>query len=140
MLKKITIASVLIAVTIIISISLSLPSDDVSPEFTVEETSSVEVQADVIMPTKVSRPGCEKIDKCYMPSKITVEKGSSVTWINEDSAFHSVTSGVYDEPTGLFDSGYMDPYQTFSYLFDTSGTYDYYCTLHPWMEGQVIVE
>ena len=140
MLKKIIIASAVIAVTIIISVSLSLPSDDVSPESTVEETSSIEVQADVIMPTKVSRPGCEKIDKCYIPSKITVEKGSSVTWINEDSAFHSVTSGVYDEPTGLFDSGYMDPYQTFSYVFDTSGTYDYYCTLHPWMEGQVIVE
>ena len=130
----------MIAVTIIMSVSLSLPSDDVSPESTVEETLSIEVQADVIMPTKVSRPGCEKIDKCYIPSKITVEKGSSVTWINEDSAFHSVTSGVYDEPTGLFDSGYMDPYQTFSYVFDTSGTYDYYCTLHPWMEGQVIVE
>ena len=130
----------MIAVTIIMSVSLSLPSDDVSPESTVEETSSVEVQADVIMPTKVSRPGCEKIDKCYIPSKITVEKGSSVTWINEDSAFHSVTSGVYDDPTGLFDSGYMDPYQTFSYVFDTSGTYDYYCTLHPWMEGKVIVE
>ena len=130
----------MIAVAIIISVSLSLPSDDVSPESTVEETLSIEVQADVIMPTKVSRPGCEKIDKCYIPSKIAVEKGSSVTWINEDSAFHSVTSGVYDEPTGLFDSGYMDPYQTFSYVFDTSGTYDYYCTLHPWMEGKVIVE
>ena len=130
----------MIAVTIIMSVSLSLPSDDVSPESTIEETSSVEVQADVIMPTKVSRPGCEKIDKCYIPSKITVEKDSSVTWINEDSAFHSVTSGVYDEPTGLFDSGYMDPYQTFSYVFDTSGTYDYYCTLHPWMKGKVIVE
>ena len=140
MLKKIIIASAVIAVTIIMSVSLSLPSDDVSPESTVEETLSIEVQADVIMPTKVSRPGCEKIDKCYIPSEITVEKGSSVTWINEDSAFHSVTSGVYDEPTGLFDSGYMDPYQTFSYVFDTSGTYDYYCTLHPWMEGKVIVE
>ena len=130
----------MIAVTIIISVSLSLPSDDILTESTVEETPSIEVQADVIMPTKVSRPGCEKIDKCYIPSKITVEKGSSVTWINEDSAFHSVTSGVYDEPTGLFDSGYMDPYQTFSYVFDASGTYAYYCTLHPWMEGQVIVE
>ena len=139
MLKKITVASVVI-VAIIISISLSLPFDDISSESAIEETSSIEVQADVIMPTKVSRPGCEKIDKCYIPSKITVETGSSVTWINEDSAFHSVTSGVYDEPTGLFDSGYMDPYQTFSYVFDTSGTYDYYCTLHPWMEGKVIVE
>ena len=130
----------MIAVTIIVSISLSLSSDDSSSEPAAEETSSVEIQPDVIMPTKVSRPGCEEIDKCYIPSKITVEKGYSVTWINEDSAFHSVTSGLYDEPTDLFDSGYMDPYQSFSYVFDTSGTYDYYCTLHPWMEGQVIVE
>ena len=60
--------------------------------------------------------------------------------MNEDSAFHSVTSGFYDEPTGLFDSGYLDPYQSFSFTFDDVGVYDYYCTLHPWMEGQVIVE
>ncbi|MCA9812658.1 MAG: cupredoxin domain-containing protein [Nitrosarchaeum sp.] len=91
------------------------------------------------MPTKVSRPGCEKIDHCYVPSIITINKGESVTWKNEDSAFHSVTSGFYDEPTELFDSGYLDPYQTFSFMFEASGTYDYYCTLHPWMAGQVIV-
>ena len=140
MLKKISIASAVIAITVIISISLSLPSDDNSSGSAIEEIPSIEIQPDVIMPTKVSRPGCEEIDKCYIPSKITVEKGTSVTWVNEDSAFHSVTSGVYDAPTDLFDSGYMDPYQSFSYIFDTSGTYDYYCTLHPWMEGQVIVE
>jgi plastocyanin len=92
------------------------------------------------MPTKVSRPGCEEDDKCYIPSQIVVEKGYEITWMNEDSAFHSVTSGFYDEPTGLFDSGYLDPYQSFSYTFDDVGVYDYYCTLHPWMEGQVIVE
>lgn len=103
------------------------------------EDQSVTQQVDVIMPTKVSRPGCEKTQVCYVPSIITINKGESVTWKNEDSAFHSVTSGFYDEPSGLFDSGYLDPYQSFSFVFDNYGTFDYYCTLHPWMAGQILV-
>ena len=98
------------------------------------------VKADVIMPTKVSRPGCEKNDICYIPSQIIIGNGKQVIWVNEDSAFHSVTSGFYGEPTELFDSGYLDPYQSFSFTFDEIGIYDYHCTLHPWMKGQVIVE
>ena len=104
------------------------------------ESISTETKADVIMPTKVSRPGCEETDSCYIPSKIVTNRGEPVNWINEDSAFHSVTSGTYDAPTELFDSGHLDPYEMFSYTFDKYGIYDYYCTLHPWMEGQVIVE
>ncbi len=104
------------------------------------EPENMSVTADVIMPTKVSRPGCEETDVCYIPSKIVINKGDSVTWLNEDSAFHSVTSGLYDSPTELFDSGYLDPYQSFSFTFEKTGLYDYYCTLHPWMDGQVIVE
>ena len=98
------------------------------------------IKADVVMPTKVSRPGCDVEDICYIPSTIVVEKGKSVTWVNEDSSFHSVTSGFYGEPTGLFDSGYLDPYQSYTLSFDEFGTYDYFCTLHPWMKAQVIVE
>ncbi len=98
------------------------------------------VKADVIMPTKVSRPGCETNDICYIPSQIIIGNGKQVTWVNEDSAFHSVTSGFYGEPTELFDSGYLDPFQSFSFTFNETGIYDYHCTLHPWMDGQVIVE
>ena len=104
------------------------------------EDIDLNIKADVIMPTKVSRPGCEENDQCYIPSQIIIPNGNQVTWINEDSAFHSVTSGFYNEPTGFFDSGYLDPYQSFSFIFDKIGVYDYYCTLHPWMKGQVIVE
>ena len=104
------------------------------------EDIDLNIKADVIMPTKVSRPGCEENDQCYIPSQIIIPNGNQVIWINEDSAFHSVTSGFYNEPTGLFDSGYLDPYQSFSFIFDKIGIYDYYCTLHPWMKGQVIVE
>ena len=102
-------------------------------------SSSITNTTDVIMPTKVSRPGCEEIDACYIPSRITVGMGEQITWINEDSAFHSVTSGAYGSPNGLFDSEHMDPYQMYTQKFDESGTYDYHCTLHPWMKGQVIV-
>ena len=98
------------------------------------------VKGDVIMPTKVSRPGCEKEDRCYIPSQIIIEKGKQVTWINEDSAFHSVTSGFYDDPSDLFDSGHLDPFESYTLSFDETGIYDYFCTLHPWMQGQVIVE
>ena len=98
------------------------------------------MEADVIIPMKVSRPGCDIEDICYIPSNIVVEKGKSVTWLNEDSSFHSVTSGFYPEPSGLFDSGHLDPYQSYTLFFDEIGTYDYFCTLHPWMKAQVIVE
>ena len=138
MLKKIaTIGTIGVIIIVIVSVLSAIDTPELSKE--IESTNS-EVKADVIMPTKVSRPGCEEQNKCYLPYQIVVGKGKEVIWINEDSAFHSVTSGKYDAPTDLFDSGHMDPYQTFSYTFDSTGIFDYYCTLHPWMEGQVVVE
>ena len=97
-------------------------------------------EPDVIMPTKVSRPGCEETDSCYVPPIITIKQGEQVTWLNEDVAFHSVTSGLYDSPTDLFDSGHLDPQEKFTISFDEQGTFDYFCTLHPWMAGKVVVE
>ena len=105
-----------------------------------QEESSIEIMADVIMPTKVSRPGCQDTDSCYIPSKIIAKQGQTITWKNEDVAFHSVTSGIYGEPTTLFDSGHLDPEQKFSYTFDEKGAFDYFCTLHPWMAGKITVQ
>ena len=127
--------SIVIVLIVILVLSISSNSDKKNTE-----TSDLVVKGDVIMPTKVSRPGCEVQDICYIPSSIVIEKGKQVTWVNQDSAFHSVTSGFYDEPTELFDSGHLDPFESFYFTFDESGTYDYFCTLHPWMRGQVIVE
>ena len=146
MIKKIIALAIILGISLtVIGLSFSvLDSEEVaSEEITSDETSlqTEEVmQADVIIPTKVSRPGCDVEDVCYIPSKIVIQKGDSVTWLNEDSAFHTVTSGFYGEPTELFDSGYLDPYQYYTLSFDEIGTYDYYCVLHPWMFAQVIVE
>ena len=132
---------------IILGISISIIGLSLS-NYNFEETNSEKttvkveeiIKADVIIPIKVSRPGCDVEDICYIPPNIVVEKGKSVTWLNEDSSFHSVTSGFYPEPSGLFDSGHLDPYQSYTLSFDEFGTYDYFCTLHPWMKAQVIVE
>ncbi len=122
---------------ILVIIAITLQSSD--SEIKTEE-SEIVIEADVIMPIKVSRPGCEETNSCYLPSIITIKQGQQVTWSNEDVAFHTVTSGLYDEPSDLFDSGHLDPEQKFIVSFDEPGTFDYFCTLHPWMAGKVIVE
>ena len=122
---------------ILVIIAITLQSSDSEIK---TEKSEIKIEADVIMPIKVSRPGCEETNSCYLPSIITIKQGQQVTWSNEDVAFHTVTSGLYDEPSDLFDSGHLDPEQKFIVSFDELGTFDYFCTLHPWMAGKVIVE
>jgi plastocyanin len=136
LLKKIII---IVTITVIFLVSIGLIFSNSSIEKNSEEPELI-VKGDVIMPTKVSRPGCEEIDRCYIPSIITIDSGNQVTWVNEDSAFHSVTSGFYGAQTNLFDSGHLDPFESYTLDFEEKGTYDYFCTLHPWMKGQVIVE
>lgn len=122
---------------ILVIIAITLHSNDSEIK---TEKSEIVIEADVIMPIKVSRPGCDETNLCYIPSIITIKQGQQVTWSNEDVAFHTVTSGLYDEPSDLFDSGHLDPKQKFIVSFDEQGTFDYFCTLHPWMAGKVIVE
>ena len=133
---------IVIILIIVIIIGISLGIVILSQNTIVQDVDDQKtvLKGDVIMPTKVSRPGCEKTDSCYTPSKIVIKQGNSVTWVNEDVAFHSVTSGYYDEPSEIFDSGYLDPEESFTFIFENIGIYDYFCTLHPWMKGQVIVE
>ena len=122
---------------ILVIIAITLQSSDSEIK---TEKSKIVIEADVIMPIKVSRPGCDETNSCYLPSIITIKQGQQVTWSNEDVAFHTVTSGFYDEPSDLFDSGHLDPEQKFIVSFDEQGTFDYFCTLHPWMAGKVIVQ
>ena len=110
MIKKIITLTTILGISILI-IGLFLfnyNSEETSSEETKIEIEEI-IEADVIIPIKVSRPGCDIEDICYIPPNIVVEKGKSVTWLNEDSSFHSVTSGFYPEPSGLFDSGHLDP-------------------------------
>ena len=99
-----------------------------------------EIEATITMPVKAARPDCGPNPECYIPPYYVAKVGQTVSWKNDDSAFHSVTSGQQENPDGLFDSGHIDPYERFSYEFNEAGVYSYYCTLHPWMNGVIKVE
>ena len=128
--KKILYAGIISAI-LVATLAAALQNSDLEIK---EEESENAVEADIVMPNKVSRPGCEETNSCYVPSQFTVKRGQQVTWSNEDVAFHSVTSGTYENPNPMFDSGHLDPGQKFTVTFDEAGTVDYFCTLHPWME------
>jgi nitrite reductase (NO-forming) len=79
--------------------------------------------------------------KFFVPETVTVSKGTTVTWTNGDSTLHTVTSGSAESGNSgtEFDSSYLAAGKTFQHQFSTSGTFDYYCTLHPYMKGKVVV-
>jgi plastocyanin len=72
----------------------------------------------------------------FAPASITVKKGTTVTWTNKDSATHTVTeSDGQDGP----DSGDLAHGKSYSFTYDTAGTFKYHCAIHPDMLGTVIV-
>ena len=84
-------------------------------------------------------PGCEITDECYLPYSLDIWVSDTVSWNNVDSAAHTVTSGSPNNHDGNFDSGMMMVNQSWEFTFTDSGEYDYYCVLHPWMQGTVSV-
>ena len=89
-----------------------------------------------------STPGCEDTaEGCFIPSPVTIDIGETVTWENNDTAAHTATGGsATDGLSGVFDSSLIIAGSSFSHTFDSVGTYDYFCMVHPWMSGTVIVE
>lgn len=72
----------------------------------------------------------------YSPTSFSTHAGTSVTWVNKDGASHTVTDSA---TTNAFDSGSIASGATWSKTFDSPGTYQYYCTFHPFMKGNVTV-
>ena len=70
----------------------------------------------------------------FSPNPVEVKVGETVTWINDDSGRHTVTS-----KDGVFNSELMGREQSFSYTFDKAGEYPYSCSPHPNMVGTVVV-
>ena len=77
-----------------------------------------------------------KIDNfSFGPQTVTVPVGATVTWVNHDDIPHTVVS-----TDGVFKSKVRDTDETFSYTFTKSGTYPYFCSVHPKMTGKVVVQ
>jgi plastocyanin len=90
-------------------------------------------------------PGSSSLtDTAYQPNPAQVSVGDTVTWTNDDTQPHTVTSGSNGVPDGKFDSSpnfnpLIAPAATFSHTFTEAGEYPYYCAVHPIMVGTVSV-
>ncbi|CDI04923.1 PEFG-CTERM sorting domain-containing protein [Candidatus Nitrosotenuis uzonensis] len=97
---------------------------------------------EVSIPAGSSSPGCETTNECFIPHEAVIDVGSEVVWTNDDTAAHTVTSGDIKAggPDGNFDSGLFMAGKTFSHKFEEEGEFPYFCLVHPWMQGVVIVQ
>jgi plastocyanin len=69
----------------------------------------------------------------FNPKTITVNKGDMVAWINNDSSTHQLKSKAFNSPN-------MMQGETFTFTFEETGTFNYLCTIHPSMTGEIIVK
>jgi predicted secreted protein with PEFG-CTERM motif len=97
------------------------------------DASAAGVQADITPGSAV------KTNDAYSPNPINAIVNDTVTWTNNDTTLHTVTSGSGAVPDGEFDSGILIPNGIFNYTFTEAGNYPYYCILHPNMVGTVII-
>jgi len=112
-----------------------------------------EMDSTITMPTPVETTSNEVIvrmkDMKYVPDKITVKEGTTVTWINEDDmehnamldhensddSHHASSAGV----AGEFSGPMLKKGEKYSYTFNVAGVNGYHCAPHPWMTGTVTV-
>ena len=112
---------------------------DAAAEKAAAEAAKASMSVEVVPVSGSASPGCEP--ECYDPSTVTISAGGTVTFVNSDTAPHTVTSGTAtDGPDGVWDSSLIMMDMSYSVTLDSPGTYDYFCMVHPWMQGIVIVE
>lgn len=70
----------------------------------------------------------------FNPASISVTKGTTVKWMNNDSTAHQIVS---DPDGSVFKSEVLNPGQSYTYTFDETGTFNYHCGIHPFMKGAV---
>jgi plastocyanin len=110
------------------------------PEQTMEPEAMAPFTGTISVPSGSSAPGCEETNECFIPAEVTVNVGDTITWSNDDSAAHTVTSGTpTGGPDGTFDSSLFMADTTFSHTFEDAGEYNYFCMVHPWMTGKIQV-
>jgi plastocyanin len=68
----------------------------------------------------------------FKPSNLTVRKGATVEWTNNDTTVHNIKAAAFNSPD-------LEKGETFEFTFITAGTYDYSCGIHPTMKGKIIV-
>ncbi|OFW52902.1 MAG: hypothetical protein A2163_07515 [Actinobacteria bacterium RBG_13_35_12] len=123
-----------LSILFLLFILVSCQTDTSQPATETEtpgETITTQTEGEVQIEMKNSR---------FSPEVVTINQGTTVTWVNEDTYSHTITSGGSGNESGIFDSGNISSGGSFSYTFNDKGTYDYFCKIHSGMNGTIEVK
>ena len=115
----------------------SVPSNNNNPSSPVEQptpqtTNPTPATDKPITPSSVS---VNIQNFAFVPSTLSIKKGTKVTWTNNDSVAHTVTS----DSGSLLNSGTIQPGASFTFTFTNTGSTNYHCAVHPMMKGNIVV-
>ena len=136
-------ALVVLLVFASIAVAQSTSDQNTSDQSTSDQSTSDQITSDQASPEQtgpvqaspVENPVTVNIqDDAFDPATTSIAPGTTVTWVNNDDEAHTVTAD-----DGLFDSGRLDPGDSYSVWFDGSGTVAYHCEPHPHMTGSIEV-
>lgn len=102
------------------------PTPTATPEISVSSTPKATVGASVTVDIR---------NFSFNPATLNIKTGTKVTWVNNDSVSHTVTS----DSGSLLNSPTLSPGQSFSFTFNNAGTINYHCSIHPMIKGDVVV-
>lgn len=83
----------------------------------------------------LSSPTVTINDDAFSPTTLTIAAGQTVTFVNNDDDAHTVTAA-----SGSFDSKGLDTHAVWRHTFARPGTFSYFCQLHPFMKGTIVVK
>jgi plastocyanin len=138
--KKVIIRSVLLILVVVVGIGYAyerltdkptviILSEDILPTMTVNTTTTPDIASPVTAPKNVD---VGIMSNAFSPVSIQISKGGTVRWINYDNVPHNIQGNGFS--SGLIYHGY-----TYSFTFNNTGTYNYNCSVHSYMVGNVIV-
>jgi plastocyanin len=130
--KYLPIAAVAIIVAVIVAIALGGKNSNSNKS---TDMSNMNQNSSANSNKTVSTDKVSIANFSFSPSSITVKKGATVTWTNNDTSEHTVSA----DTGNAFESGALDKGKTFSFTFATAGTFKYHCSFHPNMHGTVTV-
>ncbi len=126
------------------TITISLPKGNHNVEIIGNQLLGISIGVVTMPQNKISvlpNSGVPHEGKYLEPEILKIRLGDTVTWSNDDSAAHTITSGTpADGPTGVFDSSLFLAGSSYKITFNNKGIFDYYCMVHPWKTGRIIVE
>jgi amicyanin len=116
--------------------SVGMPGMSVMPQHPApaSQTGSLAPAAGTPQTGGATAPEVSITNFAFAPATLTVKRGDTVTWANHDEEPHTIVAG-----DGSFHSPGMDTNATYSYTFNTPGSFDYVCSIHPFMRGTVVV-